>query len=37
MLRPALGISPFKYKDIIGKKVCSDKQKGDLLKYSDFN
>ena len=36
MLRPALGINPFEYKNIVGRKIKLSKKKGDLLKYSDL-
>jgi N-acetylneuraminate synthase len=36
MLRPAIGINPFKYKNFIGKILKSNKKKGDLLSRKDF-
>ncbi len=36
MLRPALGINPFEYENIVGRKIKLSKKKGDLLKYSDL-
>ena len=35
-LRPAIGICPSKYKEIIGKKVNIDVKKGDVVRYSHF-
>jgi N-acetylneuraminate synthase len=36
MLRPAIGLNPFNYKDFIGKILKSNKKKGDLLNRNDF-
>jgi N-acetylneuraminate synthase len=36
MLRPANGINPFKYKELIGRKIKYDRFKGDIAKFSDF-
>ena len=36
MLRPAIGINPFEYKNIVGRRIKRSKKKGDLLKYSDL-
>jgi len=35
-LRPAIGICPSKYKEIIGKKININVKKGDLIRYSHF-
>ena len=36
MLRPAIGIDPFKYRKIIGKKLRYNRYKGDVVKFSDL-
>ena len=37
MLRPAIGVSPFNYKNFIGRKLKYNRKKGDLLNKKDFN
>lgn len=36
MLRPAIGINPFHYKKIIGRKIKKIKKNGDLVKLTDL-